>query len=295
MESQVSPKNIEDRVEKMAVEEATKTAEVKSEVEKPVEKIEEKPVEKVVEKVSEKPVEKSVEKEKKQPNDPAELRKWATKSSQENAALREELKAVKNAIEKMSKKPVDYAALAKDPEALRKHIDAERSEAASELQQQLTTERNERVKNETIVARMEFERDTENYPRWQKLFPLIQNLAGNQDGRVNFNRPPVEVLHDLYVLAEQLSPSEVAAAPVVPPTPAAAAPIEKGISQAEVDALVAKAKADARAEAAAGLRDEANGAGIGSTGKGGKRDSKVNIDALKKMPLKDLKAMIEKQ
>lgn len=296
MESQVSPKNIEDRVEKMAT--STETPEVKTET--PAAEV--KPATPAAEvkpeaKVETKAAEPEVKGEKKQPNDPAELRKWATKSSQEAAALREELKAVKAAIEKMSKKPVDYVALAKDPEALRKHIESERAEAASEQEKQFKTERDERIKSETILWKERYERDTENYPRWGKLFPLIQTLSANSDGRINWKQPTPEILRDLYVLAEQLSPTDAPAAPVAaaPATPAPVAPAAPVVTeeqiQARIDAAVAKAKTDA----ATGLRAEENGAGIGSQGKGGKRDGKVNVDALKKMPLKDLKAMIEKQ
>lgn len=305
MESQVSPKNIEERVEAMAVAEKA-AAEPEVKVPEPEVKPDTKTEVKVEPKVDAKAepevkpepkAEAKPEKEKKAPNDPAELRKWATKSSQEAAALREELKAVKAAIEKLGKKPVDYAALAKDPDALKKHVEQERAEAAAELQTKLVDANNRALRNETLVARAEFEKDTENYPRWNKLFPLIQNLAANSDGRIKFtDRPAADVLHDLYILADQLSPSDAPAAVVPPvPAPAAVVPAAPAVTEEQIQARIAEAVAKAKADAEAGIRAEQNGAGVGSTGKGGRRDSGVSKDAFLKMDRQKLKEFIQKQ
>jgi hypothetical protein len=307
MESHISPKDIQERVETLN---AAEKPEVKPEVAAPevkpeVKAPEVKPAEPKAPEVKApevkapevKPEAKVEPTEKKQPNDPAELRKWATKAAQEAAAANERIKKLEAAIAKLAKKPVDYEALAKDPEALKKHVEAERAEAAAEMEKQLTEERTERVKNETVVARLEMERDAENYPRWGKLFPLIQNLAGNQDGRINFARPPREVLHDLYILAEQLSPSDAPASvaasvaePVAPATPAA--PMPKMFTEEEMNNRVEAARKEAAEKAQAGLSNEANGAGLGSAGKGGRRSSAVSKEALAKMDLKELKKLI---
>ena len=55
------------------------------------------------------------------------------------------------------------------------------------------------------------------------------------------------------------------------------------------------ARKDAFEKAQAALRDEVNGAGVGSLGKGGKRSSGVSKDALKDMPLADLKKLISQE
>lgn len=316
MESQVSPKNIEARVEKMAAEstpkpietpaaapvtpEAAKPATPEPEAAKPAEPAKPEPVkpeagkpEAVKPAEPAKPVEKPAEK--KQPNDPAELRKWSTKLSQENAQLRDEMKAIKAAIEKMSKKPVDYAELAKNPDGLKAHIEAERQEAVKELTQQLAEKNTLALKNATMYERTVREKDTVNYPRWEKLFPLIQTLAANGDGRVNWNHPdgPGVALDEAYALAEQLSPSDAPAplpVPVVDPKPAAPA-----VTEEQIQARIAEAVAKAKAEAEANLRAEGNGAGVGSAGRGGRRDVGSTNEALKTMPLKDLKKIISKE
>lgn len=310
MESQVSPKNIEARVEALAA--ASNEQPVVPEVKAPEVKAPETPEVKAPEvkapevkapevkapevKAPEVKAPEVKAPEKKQPNDPAELRKWATKASQDAAAANERIKKLEAAIAKLSKKPVDYAALAKDPDALRQHVDQERAEAAAGLEAELKAERTGRVKSETVVERMRREQDAENYPRWQKLFPLIQTLAKNGDGRVNWNQAPGAALDEAYALANEIAPADSVVAPAAaavaePVTPVA----EKGMSKAEVDALVAKAKDEARKEAEANLRAEAAGGGVGSKGKGGSRDPNVSSDALRKMPLKDLKTMIQKQ
>jgi hypothetical protein len=294
MESQVNPNNVQDRADKLAAaEKAVETPAPAAPVTPPAEtpkpdassipsetpkKPESKPVE---------PVEPA-----KQPNDPAELRKWATKASQENAALREEMKAIKNALDKLTKKPVDYKELAKNPEAIQKQIEIERQEAIEEMQAQLEEKSLQATKNETVVERMKREQDVANFPEWKRVFPLIQNLAANTDGRINFNKAPGDVLDDLYALALQLSPAPVVAPkeepkveekPVTPPV--------KTYSEAEVEAI----RKDAFAKAQEALKNEANGAGLGSAGKGGRRSSGVSKEALAEMPLADLKRMISQE
>lgn len=281
MESQVNPNTIQDRAEKLA----TAEAEVKTEVVAPVipevkpeVKAEVKPEVKV-EPVVEKPI----------PNDPAELRKWNTKISQENAAIKDEVKNLRVAIDKLMKKPVDYKELAKNPEALQKQIEVERQEAIAEMQEQLQEATNRAVMNETAVERIKREQDTASYPEWKRLFPVIQNLASNTDGRINFNKKPGEVLDDMYQLALQLSPVQV----VVPVTPLA--PVVPGKSEAEIAAEIAAAEKRGFDKAQASLRAEQAGAGIGSTGTGGKRSSGVSSEALRTMPLGDLKKIISQQ
>jgi len=296
MESKVSPNSIQERADKIVAvpeEKAPEIAEVKSEITpevkpeiKPENKAGIKPVE-VSKKVEIKPevVEKSI------PNDPAELRKWNTKVSQENAALREEMKALRAAVEKTLKKPVDYKELAKDPEALQKQIDLERAEAVEEIQKQLEEKTTLAVKNETIAERMKREQDVENYPEWKRVFPLIQNLAANSDGRIHFNKPPGEVLDDLYALAVQLAPVQV-----VEPTPAPKVEVSVPSKTAEEIAIeIAAAEKRGFEKAQEALRLEQAGAGIGSAGKGGRRSSGVTKEALKDMPLADLKKLISQE
>lgn len=66
------------------------------------------------------------------------------------------------------------------------------------------------------------------------------------------------------------------------------------MTQAEIDAKIAAAEKAGYEKALAAQRAEAAGAGIGSIGKGGKRDTSVSKEAYEKMPMADLKAMIQK-
>jgi hypothetical protein len=294
MESQVSPNSIQERADKLAA-----VPEVKAEV-TPEIKAEVKPEVKAEVKAEVKPVDSSItsdtskkpEEVSKQPNDPVELRKWATKASQENSLLKEEMKALRAAVEKTLKKPVDYKELAKDPEALKKYIDQERAEAVAELQTQLEEKTTLAVKNETIIERTKREADVTNYPEWKRVFPLIQNLAANSDGRINFNKAPGDVLDDLYALATQLAPVKI-----VEPTPAPkveVAPVP-GKTAEEIAADIAAAEQRGFEKAQKALRDEQAGAGIGSAGKGGRRSSGTSKEALQSMPLSDLKKLISQE
>jgi predicted RNase H-like nuclease (RuvC/YqgF family) len=292
MESQVNPNNIQDRADKLAaaekpVETPAPAAPVTPPAETPKPDASSIPAD-----PSKKPEIKPVEpvEPAKQPNDPTELRKWATKASQENAALRDEMKALKAAIEKMTKKPIDYKELAKNPEAIQKQIEIERQEAIEEMQAQLEEKALLATKNETMVERMKREQDATNFPEWKRVFHLIQNLAANTDGRINFNKAPGDVLDDLYALALQLSPAPVVAPkeePKVEEKPVI--PAVKTYSEAEVEAI----RKEAFAKAQEALKNEANGAGLGSAGKGGRRSSGVSKEALHEMPLADLKRMIQ--
>ena len=297
MESQVNPNSIQERADKLAAVPEEKP------IEKAPEAPAEKPAEKPVEKAVEKPVDSSIksdtskkpeskEESRPIPNDPAELRKWNTKVSQENAALREEMKALRAAVEKTLKKPVDYKELAKDPEALKKYIDQERAEAAAELQEQLVERTQLAIKNETIVERMKRESDAEHYPEWKRVFPLIQNLSANQDGRINFAKAPGDVLDDLYALAVQLAPVHV---PEPTPAPKVEVPQVPTKTSEEIAAEIDAAEKRGFEKAQKALRDEQAGAGIGSAGRGGKRSSGTSKEALQNMPLSDLKRLISQE
>lgn len=305
MEASVSPSNIESRaetlsanVEKEAADAAAKVAADKSAADKSAADAAAKvaadkaAAEKVVTDKSKpavdsaKPVEKTENSN--MPNDPKELRKWATKASQESAALRDEVKALKAAIDKLSKKPVDYKELAKNPEAIQKQIELERQEAIAEMQDKLQEATTRAVAQETTVERIRREQDTVNYPEWKRLFPLIQNLAANTDGRINFNKAPSDVLDDLYALALQL-------APVPPKVEEAPKPVQTGKTPEEVAAEIAAAEKRGFEKAQEALKAEQAGAGIGSAGKGGRRNSGVSKEALQTMPLSDLKKLISQE
>lgn len=298
MESQVSPNTIQERAEKLAVDasaiEKASTDKAAADV---AAKAEADKATTVTQDTTKKPDIKAEVKsestiEKPIPNDPAELRKWNTKVSQENAAMRDEIKGLKAAVEKMMKKPVDYKELAKNPEALQKQIETERQEAIADMQDQLQEAINRAVTNETTVERLKREQDAATYPEWKRLFPMIQNLASNTDGRINFNKKPGDVLDDLYQLALQLSPVQ-APAPAPTPTPAPTKTAEQ--IEAEIQARVAEAEKKAFEKAQESLRAERNGAGIGSAGKGGQRSSGVSKDALQNMPLGELKKLISQE
>lgn len=103
---------------------------------------------------------------KKAANDPEEMRKWSTRTAQENAKLRKEMAELKEAQDKtfkllssISKKPVDYKELAKDPEKLQQFIEDERENATSEMQERLDQLANEAKAKDTALERFKREHD----------------------------------------------------------------------------------------------------------------------------------------
>jgi hypothetical protein len=236
-------------------------------------------------------------KDKKDANDPDEMRKWNTRAAQENSKLKKEMELIKEAQEKtykllasLSKKPVDYKELAKNPENLEKFIESERQALTSEYQEQLNQLTSQAKEKDTIVERMRREQDTVNYPDWKRLYPAIIKIAvgptGQGDPRVDFTKPASEVLDHLYSIALQENPE--AAAPVV---------TEKTFTEAEMKAMVsdmvskeresitAAARDNAAKEAQDALRREAAGSTVASAGKGASRVPTDHLSAFKKMSL----------
>lgn len=237
---------------------------------------------------------------KKVPNDPEELRKWNTRTSQENKKLRDELTALKEAQDKtfkllssISKKPVDYKELAKDPEKLQKFIEDERENATSELREQLDKYASEAKQKDTLVERMKREHDTENYPEWKRLYPQIVKIAmgptGQGDPRVDFTKSAGEVLDQLYSIAADENPKVT--------EPAKPATGEKTFTESEMKVMLAdmlakekeaiskSAKEEAAKDAQKALNDEAKGGTIASSGKGAGRIPSDALSAFKKMSL----------
>jgi hypothetical protein len=301
-ESSVSNASISSRAEALEKLEAEKAAPEP----KVVEKVSEEPViDKKEETVPEKKVptikaedaSKKPLKEKKDANDPEEMRKWNTRVSQENSKLKKDMELIKEAQEKtykllasLSKKPVDYKELAKNPESLEKFIESERQAVTSEYQEQLNTLASQAKEKDTIVERMRREQDTANYPDWKRLYPQIVKIAvgptGQGDPRVDFTKPASEVLDHLYAIALQENPE--AAAPVV---------TEKTYTETEMKAMIgdmvakeresitAAARDNAAKEAQAQLSREAAGSTVASAGKGASRVPTDHLQAFKKMSL----------
>lgn len=240
---------------------------------------------------------------KKDPNDPEEMRKWATRTSQENSKLRKEMSEIKDAQEKtykllasLSKSPVDYKELAKkDPEALQKFVEDEKSAMSSEFQEQLDSLTAESKAKDTAMERMRREHDTQNYPEWKRVYPEIVKLAmgpaGTGDPRIDFTKPAGEILDSLYELALQEHP-------VVAKTPESnLEPTEKVYKESELKAMVAdmvskekdaiakSAKEEALREAQEALKDEAAGGTVASAGRGAGRIPTDHLAAFKKMTL----------
>jgi hypothetical protein len=217
------------------------------------------------------------------PNDPAEFQKFVTRSAQENAELRRkaeaherELKELRDLVQKATKKPIDWAAISKDP--------AKVQELWEQHEAELEQEKNSAIfVKEVEYTGKEMARDTQNYPDFVNLQPLMAQLAGTDgsealkhDPNFNWNRSQKEVLHDLYKLAEKISPKVTSA------------PTGKVMTPEEIE----KIKEDAKAEAikAATTKETKQAAGASATGQfGGKgrKASPTTADDIRNAPTLD--------
>lgn len=236
---------------------------------------------------------------KKEPNDPAELRKWATRTSMELADVKKTIANLAEQLNKNAKKPVDYVALAKDPAKLQAAIEAREKEIEAEHVTKFTEQVTQQTAEITNYESNRRSTDTENYPRWNELMPVIRSLAEpratqpNGDPRINFNQHPKVVLDELYALAQEVADADPNYKKPEAKAPASTA---KSYSQEEYEAAVAKAKEDALAEQRGNLSQERKGEGVGSMGKGSPKGQpgKVDKTVLWNMPLGDLKSAIQK-
>lgn len=243
---------------------------------------------------------------KKAPNDPDELRKWNTRNSQENKKLRDELAAIKAEQEKtyrllasLSKKEVDYKELAKNPDAIQKLVEEERESATAELQERLDVLTTEAKQKDTIVERMRREKDVENYPRWNELYPHIVKIAmgptGVGDPRIDFTKPAGEVLDALYELAMTENPAAAVVAPVVTEKVYKESEMKAMLADMlskEKDAIAKTAREEALKEAQAALNDEAKGGTVAGTGRGAGRVPSDGMAAFKKLSLDEQRAWL---
>ena len=236
--------------------------------------------------------------EKKEPNDPVELRKWATRTSMELADVKKIVANLAEQLNKNAKKPIDYVALAKDPAKLQAAIEAREKEIVAEHRTAFESQVTQAAAEITTYESNRRSQDTENYPRWNELMPVIRSLAEprasqpNGDPRINFNQHPKAVLDDLYQLAQDVTSND----PNYKRPDAKPAATGKSYSQEEYEAAVSKAKEDALAEQRSNLSQERKGEGVGSMGKGSSKSQpgKVDKTVLWNMPLGDLKSAIQK-
>lgn len=244
-----------------------KPAETKPEV-----KAEEKPVEKVDEtkpevKVDEtKPV---VKDEKHIPNDPSEFQKFVTRSSQENAELRrqneahaKEIAELRELVEKATKKPINWDEIAKDPKKAQELWEEHEAEVRQSYEEKIVVKEVEHISKDMA-------RDSQTYPDYKYLYPLMVRLTENEgaealkhDPNFNFNRDQKVVLHDLYKLAEKISPKQEQ---------------PKGDAKSYTAEEIEKIREDARQEAAkaATEKEVKQNAGQSATGQFGGKGRKT--------------------
>jgi len=139
-----------------------------------------------------------------------ELRREFTRRTQHESELQKKIDNLMSIVSKAAEVPIDpeqfFKGLQTQPlETLQplfsKHVDGIKTEYEKKFE-----EMTERVtKSEYRAEKMARILDSENYPDYKKLEPLMQKLAMDENTPIDFEREPGEVLDALYKLARTLS------------------------------------------------------------------------------------------
>lgn len=140
----------------------------------------------------------------------AELRKEFTRRTQHESELQKKLDNLAQTLAKATETPIDPQQFLKDLQTqpdkaleplLMKHIEGVKSEYAQKLD-----EMSQRLSlSEFRAERLARLSDSENYPDFKKLEPLMKQLAEDENTPLDFNREPGELIDALYKLARTLS------------------------------------------------------------------------------------------
>jgi hypothetical protein len=140
----------------------------------------------------------------------AELRREFTRRTQHESELQKKLDNLAQTLAKATETPIDPQQFLKDLQTqpdkaleplLMKHIEGVKSEYAQKM---------EAMANRLSLSEFRAERlarvlDSDNYPDFKKLEPLMKQLADDENTPLDFNREPGEIIDTLYKLARTLS------------------------------------------------------------------------------------------
>jgi len=139
-----------------------------------------------------------------------ELRREFTRRTQHESELQKKLDTLAQTLAKATETPIDPEQFLKDlqtqpQKALEplflKHIDSVKTEYSQKM---------EEMQNRLSLSEFRAERlarisDSDNYPDFKKLEPLMKQLADDEQTPLDFNREPGEIIDALYKLARTLS------------------------------------------------------------------------------------------
>lgn len=153
-----------------------------------------------------------------------ELRKQFTKVTQDYSKDRKtwhqtlsELQSLKQSqaqladvLSKATETPIDPTRFYEDfktqgPKALDGYVDKRVSAATKRLQDAYVEQANQALLLETKLEKLHRKLDKENYPDFDQLEPLMQELAEDETVPIDFNQPVAVVLDALYKLARSRS------------------------------------------------------------------------------------------
>jgi len=140
----------------------------------------------------------------------SELRREFTRRTQHESELQKKLDNLAQTLAKATETPIDPQQFLRDLQTqpdkaleplLMKHTEGIKSEYAQKME-----EMSQRLSlSEFRAERLARIGDSESYPDFKKLEPLMKQLADDENTPLDFNREPGEIIDALYKLARTLS------------------------------------------------------------------------------------------
>jgi hypothetical protein len=222
------------------------------------------------------------------PKSDSEVRKWATKTSQENAQLRKDLQALRESVEKMTKKPLDLNELSKNPEQLQK-LWQDREAEFAKLNFNLLQSNRAFQTSQISQRRLN---QPEEYPNWNKAAKIMEDLVGKRDpGFLNLcdwgAEDPEVALDKGYEYVK----------PMIDQTDWSKIPgfeDKQAIAEAEINKRIEAARKEAYNQALEESRARANGSTVAGMG-GAKTGRTPTTPDYNSMDMKSLEKLLKKQ
>lgn len=130
-----------------------------------------------------------------------------------NEALQKQIADMSQAIQQLTKKPYSPADFIRDlqqkgPEAVIPLIQEEKAKIAEELRKEIAEVRGVLDEERTLRSLAERRSDSENYPDFRELEPVMKEILDEQGPKFNLNRAPGELMDELYKLAKERKADE---------------------------------------------------------------------------------------
>jgi septal ring factor EnvC (AmiA/AmiB activator) len=143
-----------------------------------------------------------------------ELRSWTTRTAAENSKVKKELESLHQSIGSLTEalnrsntKKVDPQTFLEDfnkrgPEVL-DELFSTREKAIREAYDRKLAEQADQIRAVAINSEIATRKHDPKYPDWEKLEPTMNKIASDPNCPIDFSKPEVEIMDELYKLAKE--------------------------------------------------------------------------------------------